>query len=214
MKSTKADIRAVVFDWGGVLIDEPCGAIFRYCAQQLGIPQERLDETILNAKRNVQHQAQKGAITMEEFWRKIFQALKLPEKDLPKTKGLWYRGFKLCYKPKPEVFLLMQALKKNKYQVGFLSNLEEDNIQYFFELGYDKLFDTPVFSCREGARKPESKIYEILLQRLQRKAEEVVFIDDKQENVAGAQSVGMKGILFRSPEQVKEELKGLGVKID
>jgi len=76
------------------------------------------------------------------------------------------------------------------------------------------MFDVTVFSCAEGTVKPEQKIYEILLNRLEVDASEAVFIDDTQEFINGAQNIGMKTILFENANQVISELTSLGININ
>jgi epoxide hydrolase-like predicted phosphatase len=85
-------------------------------------------------------------------------------------------------------------------------------MNYFREKGY-RIFDVTVFSCIEGIRKPEKGIYEITLIRLGVKPKEAIFIDDKRDNVNGAEKIGINTILFESPEQLKKELSSFSVKV-
>ncbi len=78
-------------------------------------------------------------------------------------------------------------------------------LDYFHEKKYG-FFDVKVFSCIEGVIKPDRKIYEITLKKLGVKPEEVVFVDDKEENVKAAQDIGINTILFKNSEQFKKEL--------
>ncbi|MBI5392693.1 HAD-IA family hydrolase [Candidatus Woesearchaeota archaeon] len=61
--------------------------------------------------------------------------------------------------------------------------------------------------------KPQPEIYKIALQKINCKPEETVFIDDMQKYVDGANAVGIHGILFQDAEQLKDDLKKLGVKV-
>jgi HAD superfamily hydrolase (TIGR01509 family) len=73
------------------------------------------------------------------------------------------------------------------------------------------MFDVLVFSCVEGVMKPDRRIYEITLERLGSMAGQAVFIDDRQDYIQGAEDVGLNTILFKSIDQVRDELAGLGV---
>ena len=203
-------IKAVVFDWGGVLIESPARGMYQYWAEKLGVPLEE----VRSVYRQHTVEMHKGTMSEDEFWTIVRKALNIAPKGISKNESLYANALRYAYKPFPEMFALIEILRKQNYKVGFLSNAEKPMEQVFKEKDLGKLFDVKVFSFEEHTAKPEQKIYEILLQRLERKPEEVVFIDDKQENVDGAVKVGIKGILFKSPEQVKEELKGLGVKVD
>jgi HAD superfamily hydrolase (TIGR01509 family) len=76
------------------------------------------------------------------------------------------------------------------------------------------MFDVLIFSCWEGIKKPEKKIYELALERLGTRPAEAVFIDDKPRCIKGARKAGLKTILFESIYQVKDELTKLSVQID
>jgi HAD superfamily hydrolase (TIGR01509 family) len=69
----------------------------------------------------------------------------------------------------------------------------------------DRLF----LSYRIGAMKPDAAFYRAILDSLDVSADECVFIDDKHENVAGAEAVGMRGLLFESAEDMDARLKRL-----
>ena len=58
--------------------------------------------------------------------------------------------------------------------------------------------DGIIISGREHLLKPYPEIYQLLLSRYDLKAEECVFIDDREDNVEGARKVGMEGIVFTS----------------
>ncbi len=75
------------------------------------------------------------------------------------------------------------------------------------------MFDVLVFSCAEGAQKPERKIYEVTVEKLHSRPGQTVLIDDKPLFIEGAQQAGLNGIIFRNLEQVKGDLARLGVKV-
>ncbi len=198
-------IKAVIFDWGGVLIDDPAPGLMQYCADALGVEKEKYATT----HRKFAGDFQKGIISEDAFWTKVCGELNVPK---PKDDSLWGRAFKAVYSPKKEMFSLAQSLRKNGYKAAFLSNTELPSMKLFIQHGYD-MFDVTVFSCVEGAAKPERKIYERTLRRLGVGASESVLIDDRQSNIDGARQVGLNTILFESVEQVKNELRRLGVKM-
>lgn len=67
-----------------------------------------------------------------------------------------------------------------------------------------------VVSGDEGVLKPEPAIYRICLQRNGLNAEDCIFIDDKLENVEGAEAVGIRGIHFETPGKLADDLTRLG----
>ena len=73
------------------------------------------------------------------------------------------------------------------------------------------LFDGFFSSCYLGLRKPDRRIYQGALDVLQRDPEDCIFIDDRPENVAAANSLGIHGIRYEGSEKLVDELERLGV---
>jgi putative hydrolase of the HAD superfamily len=72
-------------------------------------------------------------------------------------------------------------------------------------------FDIHVFSYEIGAIKPDSKIFQTLIDRSGCLPQEIVFADDKQGNVDAALSLGINAFLYTDFENFVSELKNLGV---
>ncbi len=62
-----------------------------------------------------------------------------------------------------------------------------------------------------GLEKPDPKAYQLLLEKVELPANEVVFIDDLEENVEAAKKLGIDAIVFKSAEQVRHELAKRGL---
>ena len=106
----------------------------------------------------------------------------------------------------------IKGLKEQGYQVYLLSNYGKTS----FEAARDKgrlsflpLVDGGVISYEVKLVKPEPGIYEALLQKYRLKAEECVFLDDREENIRAAEAFGMQGIVVEDYEQAGQELKKL-----
>ena len=105
----------------------------------------------------------------------------------------------------------VKELKDKGYKVYLLSNYPS----FIFEIHQKEKFsflpyvDGKVVSGYVKMIKPELDIYQLLLDTYELNAEECVFLDDKPENIEAAIEIGMKGIVFRSYEQAREELKKL-----
>ncbi len=101
-------------------------------------------------------------------------------------------------------------LKNRGYHVYILSNYSENMFrQTEHKLKFLPLMDGAVFSWRIKEIKPDAAIYNYLCDEYWLEPEESVFIDDRPENVAGAEAVGIRGICFRSFEQARRELDEL-----
>jgi len=196
-------INSVIFDWGGVLIDDPAPGLMRYCAQALGVSKE----DYIRTHDKFAADFQKGLIGEDTFWERICGELDVPK---PKVNSLWADAFEAAYAPREDMFSMAARLQKNGYKTSLLSNTEASAMQFFYQLQYD-MFDVLVFSCAEGTRKPEKKIYELTIQRLGSRPGQSVFIDDKPEYINGAKEAGLNTILFENINQLKNALAKLGV---
>ena len=196
-------IESVIFDWGGVLIENPAPGLVKYCSEALAVSKE----DYIKVCDKFGGDFQKGVISENEFWERMCGGLGVSK---PKVPSLWADAFKAAYVPREGMFSLAVGLRKKGYKTAFLSNTEEPAMRYFHQLGYD-MFDVLVFSCAEGTSKPERRIYELTVERLGVEAGQSVFIDDKPKYIDGAKQAGLNTILFESVSQVKDELAGLGV---
>jgi putative hydrolase of the HAD superfamily len=198
-------MKAIIFDWGGVLIDSPAPGMLTLFAQEFGVTPEAVN----NAYIPFGERFQKGQIAEHDLWDGLCAALGVAKSYKPL---LWEHVFEQVYTPKSEMFALASMLKDQGYKVGLLSNTESPTVRFFHQQGYT-MFDIAVFSCEEGTAKPERRIYQIALKRLGVKPSEVVFIDDRVDFIEGAQKVGMHTIRFENPQQVKEALVALSIPI-
>ena len=112
--------------------------------------------------------------------------------------------------PIPGMEALVREYKQRGYGVWGLTNWSAET----FPLVRDdypvfKLLDGYVVSGEEKLLKPDTRLYRVLLDRYGLKAEECVFIDDNPNNTAGAEAVGIKGIVFQGVEQLRKQLDAL-----
>ncbi|MHC4489546.1 MAG: HAD family hydrolase [Planctomycetota bacterium] len=196
-------IKSVIFDWGGVLIDDPAPGLMRYCAEALGVSKENYTK----AHSKFAADFQKGLISEDTFWQRICSELNAPK---PTGRSLWTDAFKAAYVPREDMFSIATCLQENSYKTALLSNTEAAAMQYFYTFQYN-MFDVLVFSCAEGTRKPETKIYELTVERLGAQPGQSVFIDDKPEYINGAKQAGLNTILFEDIGRLKNALTELGV---
>ncbi|OHB66973.1 MAG: hypothetical protein A2Y77_16990 [Planctomycetes bacterium RBG_13_62_9] len=199
-------IEAVVFDWGGVLIDNPASPLMDYCARTFGVSVQQYTQ----AHDRHGEAFQKGWITEETFWQRVCGDLSRP---LPRADSLWGQAFRAVYRPRAEVSALAGRLHGRGYKTALLSNTEAPAMKFFLELG-PPMFDAAVFSCAEGVCKPQREIYEIAGRELATPADRCILIDDRFAFVEGAWNAGMKGVVYESVAQVRRELAALGVETE
>ncbi len=98
-----------------------------------------------------------------------------------------------------------------KYELGVLSNANEDYKGYLEDRGLSSLFKAIILSETIGFRKPDREIFEIALERMLLTPQEIIFIDDAEENVEMAKKLGMHTILYKNQNQLEERLYSLGI---
>ncbi|KIG18574.1 2-haloalkanoic acid dehalogenase [Enhygromyxa salina] len=95
-------------------------------------------------------------------------------------------------------------------RVALLSNLASPYKQPVFELGLDRHFDVLVFSCEVGLAKPERRIYELVADKLELPASELLMIGDTlRDDVRGAKAAGLSA-LHIDRDGARADLHGLG----
>ncbi len=196
-------ITTIIFDWGGVLIDDPAPLLFSVFSRTLGVP---LPQFTL-ALKNHAEPFQKGLCTETEFWLSLCRQLNVPQPTLP---SLWGATFKAVYLPKNHTWNIARSLHLAGYKTALLSNTELPGVHYF-HAAQPHSFDSLLFSCCEHCRKPEKRIYNLALEKLAARPDQTLFIDDSQPYVQGARDAGLHAIRFRSPRTLQSQLTTLGI---
>ena len=108
--------------------------------------------------------------------------------------------------------ILKELAASGNYMLGCLNNeAREPNEYRFREFGLRDCFEVALSSCYVGLRKPKPAIYRRTLDILGGPAERILFIDDRQENVAAAAAAGMKTIRFDGADALRRDLEYLTV---
>ncbi len=106
----------------------------------------------------------------------------------------------------------IRALKAAGYKVLYLSNFSKQALEGCPEaMAFLDETDGGILSYRDHVVKPYLEIYNLLVSRFDLTPEKTVFIDDTPVNIDAAIKLGWKGIVYKSYDQVKEELQKLGV---
>jgi putative hydrolase of the HAD superfamily len=114
--------------------------------------------------------------------------------------------------PEGAMGILKELSASNHCLIGALNNeARETNEFRFGKFDLRRYFKVALSSCYVGSRKPEPAMYRRALDILGSPPPRVLFIDDREENVAGGARAGMKAIQFNGELALSEELKKLGV---
>ncbi|HSD83624.1 MAG TPA: HAD-IA family hydrolase, partial [Anaerolineae bacterium] len=107
---------------------------------------------------------------------------------------------------------ILRACKAAGYPLYGLSNWAQEKFDLVRpKYAFFDCFDDILISSTVNLVKPDPRIFEIFLQRIDRRAEDCVYIDDSAANAAVANRLGFTTIHFESPRQLATELDRLGV---
>jgi putative hydrolase of the HAD superfamily len=195
-------IKNVIFDVGGVLVD------FRWRAlmADLGLSVERQDEfetKVFGSKWWAE--LDRGALDEEYVVGKLRESIS----DHIEAFELVWANQEYLVESYDYVNPWMDSLKEKGLKLYLLSNYPKSIFSLHEEKGkftfIDKI-DGRVVSGFVGMAKPDEDIYRLLVDKYGLKFEECVFIDDREDNIATARALGMKGIVFKDYEQARHEL--------
>lgn len=108
----------------------------------------------------------------------------------------------------PATIQLMKDLRAQGYPLYILSNLSEESYRYLKqEFAFFSLVQGSVLSFEEKINKPDLRIYNAVLDRYQLCATETIFIDDREDNIEAACTLGIHGIVYKNEQQVITDMK-------
>jgi len=120
-----------------------------------------------------------------------------------------------CQNPDPRMIELLKQLKNQGYTLHLFSNIGATILQDLKQKFPDIIayFDNVTIPSQENGytRKPYQHAFEHYLAKHVKKDEQVIFIDDKKRNIKMAEKVGIIGIRFCSPRQLKSEFRKLAI---
>ncbi len=197
-----AAIRAVVFDFGGVLIS-PIVEKVAFIAADRGTTMHELLHVLLGPRESAPdhpwHRCERGEIAVAEI-----QSQLQPWAD---RAGIGLRGDEIevllegGYRVLTEVIDRVDALRAAGYLTGLLTNtFVEFRPTMEADIGFHH-FDVVVESFAVGSRKPEPAIYEATATMLGVAHDEILYLDDFDQNLEPARALGWQVIHVTGPDQ-------------
>ena len=197
-------IKAVLFDFGGVLAEEGFQKGLMAIAEHNGFEPQRFFETateIIYACGYVT-----GTATEGDFWELLRQQTALSGTDQALTKEILDR-----FILRPQMLASVKNLRKNGYFTAILSDqsdwLDRLNRQYNFFPLFDAVFN----SYHLGKSKRDPSLLRDIITRINIPAPECLFVDDNPGHIERAKSLGLATHLMRSQEQFFAALNKMGI---
>ena len=200
-------IKAVIFDYGMVLSGEPNAEALDHMLRITGMTRDQF-VPLYWADRHAYDEGKLNGIT---FWQKFLRDANL---NLPagSVEELNAHDARYWTTQNPRVVAWQSALKSAGIKTAILSNMG-DAVHESIEAAFPWIqhFDLCTWSYQLGIAKPDPAIYQYTLERLGVRAEESLFLDDKQANIDAALKLNFNAIQFTTKDNLREELILMGL---
>ena len=201
-------IEAVLFDADGVLQMPVEGGLEKVaCLDGSATPNQEFLADFLEAEMPCLKGEAEFAVTVAEVLKKWNSPFSVEQAIETHTK---------IVEANPESIEVVRALRRSGVPAYLATNQHEYRARYMSDVfGYADVFDGEFYSCRLGYMKPDVGYFHTILESLPIPPECLLFIDDRERNVAAAQSVGIHGVEYDiadGVEALRDILRGYGLK--
>ncbi len=196
--------RTVIFDIGGVYFNDGTRIAIDAIAAQYGIGRDAV-AGFLNGKPGRQYRI--GKISGEQFWQQAIRQWNI-RSSAEVLSQLWCSSYQLD----EGTVRLVERLKNAGHELLYLSDNTAEKVAHLdAKYAFVQKFDDGIFSHLVNCRKPDPKIYKLLLAKASHPAGACIFIDDKPANLEPAQKLGMQTIAFKDSSHLESCLKDLAL---
>ncbi len=198
--------QAIIFDLGNTIFYIDFDLTFQYWAKQTQLSVETVRERFVFD--DTHKRFERGLIGENTYARHVARLL---QTDL--SINDFFFGWNALYQANlPRIEDLLKTLKK-KYRLVTLSNtnITHEKVWHFKYADLFQNFEKVFASHHIGHVKPYPASYQTVLDYLQVPAEQTIFLDDKLENIEGAETLGIKGVHVKSAKKMYQGLVECGV---
>lgn len=205
MNQTNNNHKAIVFDFGGVLVEWNPRLVYRKLFSSDEAVEKFLNEINFMAWNAEQDRGRPFAEGVAVLCAQFPQYTDL----IRRYNEHWEESVPGPIQP---VVNILRTLKQAGYPVYALSNWSAEKFKLIRpKYEFFNWLDDIVISGDVRLVKPQPQIFRVLLDRIGRAAHECVFIDDAEANVMVARQLGFHVIRYESPEQLKRDLAELEI---
>jgi putative hydrolase of the HAD superfamily len=197
-------LQAVIFDYGNVLCAPQPRADVEAMAAILNAPVAAFEQAYWETREAFDA----AAFSPEEYWAGIAAKLGREVSNHARERLIAVDNRSWSH-PAPIMPDWASRLRSSGIRTAVLSNMPV-TLRAYLESGVPWLpaFDHLTFSCDVRIAKPAAGIFHHCLDGLNAAPEATLFLDDREENVRAAQSLGIHSLCFRTPEQAQCEMNG------
>jgi FMN phosphatase YigB (HAD superfamily) len=197
----------VLFDLGGVLVDDSREVVFAHISKVLGVPVPKLAATMYRNTPDLQ----RGLETTLQFWYRMCDKLCVSRPADNILLELLTKPYtKENVRAKHDTLAIVRRIAQ-KYPVGVVSNTIPEHIRVHRDDGVFDDFSAVILSYEVALRKPQKEIFELASSRLKVPLEKLIFVDNEMRWVKAARKAGMKATLFTSADKLEASLRRSGL---
>ena len=197
--------RAVIFDLGKVLVDFDYSIAARRIAARGQMTLLEIAAYINQSSLFVEYES--GRVTTQQFFDEIRKATGF-RGDLAEFSNCFADIF-TAIEPMIRLQATLQQRGMSAYAFSNTNELAAEHIRRSFPF-YSK-FDGCILSFEHGAMKPDARLYEVVERQSGRREAEILYLDDRPENIAAGAARGWQVILHESPEKSRAAIQKLGL---
>lgn len=195
-------IKTIIWDLAGVLLHTVKGTFESLLAERLDAPEEAIYQAI---RSEVNDRWDLGEIDDEGYYTWLLQTLQQPMDKKPVLEKFVRDDFYVH----PEMLAYIRECHQH-YTTMLLTNFPSHLHEFLKTIwSIDGTFDYVIASCDVKLLKPDPRMYQYALDTAGCDADEAVFIDDREINVQGAESIGIHGILYQNTQQAIADLESI-----
>jgi HAD superfamily hydrolase (TIGR01509 family) len=197
----------VVFDLGKVLLDFDYAKSSRLFAARSKASAADVEKLINHSPLLYRYET--GLMTRQEFYREVTTTT-----SFNGTIDEFGEIFADIFEPIPEMVELQAALRKHGIPTFIFSNTNDLAIGHIRQkYPFFGNFDGYVLSYEHGAMKPTAKLYEVVERETGRRGSEIIYLDDRAENVDAGAGRGWQAILHETPAASLAALRAAGLDV-
>lgn len=196
----------VLFDYGGVICRQPPDEDLAVLATAAGCPPQDLMDAYWSSRLDYD----RGDLDATSYWQKVAGALGRVFSD-DEIKELIRLDVASWLHLHPEMVVLIEQVAKAGHRLALLSNAPVELAEAVSALPVAGHFEQMAFSCFLRSAKPEEACYRTVLDQLGTCPGDVIFLDDRPENVTSANMLGIRGIQVTTPAEARSALAAHGI---
>jgi len=191
----------VVFDLGKVLVDFDYGIAAGRIAARSHLASDKVKPLIEQSRFIIDYES--GRLTRQEFFERVREVT-----GFGGTIGEFSDFFADIFTPIPPMIEIHAELRRQKIPAYIFSNTNDLAIEHIRRnFSFFQNFDGYIFSHEVGAMKPQPEIYEAMEKLSGRRGTEIIYIDDRSENIAAGATHDWRTILHETPEKTRAALE-------